>query len=117
LEQGLAPKEFRWRRLVWSRHRRLAVLDDARQGRGLERHEVRARRFNELLLQGRAESDEAKRAPIYAEMQKIVHDEGGLIIVAFADYINGVSNKLQFGEVGGIYPMDNFKLAERWWMA
>ena len=50
-------------------------------------------------------------------MQKIVHDEGGLIIVAFADYINGVSNKLQFGEVGGIYPMDNFKLAERWWMA
>lgn len=74
-------------------------------------------RFNELLLQGRAESDEAKRAPIYAEMQKIVHDQGGLIIVAFADYINGVSNKLQFGEVGGIYPMDNFKLAERWWMA
>ena len=74
-------------------------------------------RFNELLVQGRAESDDAKRATIYAEMQKIVHDEGGLIIVAFANYINGVSNKLQFGEVGGIYPMDNFKLAERWWMA
>jgi peptide/nickel transport system substrate-binding protein len=74
-------------------------------------------RFNELLVQGRAETDEAKRTAIYAEMQKIVHDEGGLIVVAFANYINGVSNKLQSGEVGGIYPMDNFKLAERWWMA
>lgn len=74
-------------------------------------------RFNELLAQGRVETDDAKRAAIYAEMQQIVHDEGGMIIVAFASYINGVSNKLQHGEVGGIYPLDNFKLAERWWMA
>jgi peptide/nickel transport system substrate-binding protein len=53
---------------------------------------------------------------MYAEMQQIVHDEGGLIIVAFVDYINGVSKKIGFGEVGGIYPSDNGRMSERWWM-
>ena len=77
----------------------------------------RSQRFNNLLNQGRMETDDAKRAAIYAEMQQIVHDEGGMIIVAFTNYINGVSRKIGFGEVGGIYPSDNGRMSERWWMA
>ncbi|MBV8651649.1 MAG: ABC transporter substrate-binding protein [Alphaproteobacteria bacterium] len=73
--------------------------------------------FNDLLLQARRETDDAKRAAIYAEMQQIVHDDGGMIIVAFANYINAASSKLGHGEIGGIFPLDNTKLAERWWMA
>ena len=74
-------------------------------------------RFNDLLVQGRRESDDAKRAAIYAEMQQIVHDEGGMIVVAFINYINATSKSLAYGDVGGIFPGDNTKLAERWWMA
>lgn len=74
-------------------------------------------RFNQLLIQGRSESDDAKRAAIYAEMQQIVHDDGGMMVLAFANYIDGVSNKVANGEVGGVYPLDNFKVTERWWMA
>ena len=51
------------------------------------------------------------------EREQIVHDEGGLIIVAFVDYINGVSKKIGFGEIGGAYPSDNGRMSERWWMA
>ena len=36
-------------------------------------------RFNELLLQARSETDDDKRAAMYAEMQQLVHDDGGLI--------------------------------------
>jgi peptide/nickel transport system substrate-binding protein len=73
--------------------------------------------FNDLLVNGRAETDDAKRAAIYSEMQQIVHDDGGMIIVAFVNYINGVSKKLAFGDVGGIFPGDNGRMSERWWMA
>ena len=38
-------------------------------------------RFNELLVQARAETDDNKRAAMYAEMQQLVHDDGGLIIL------------------------------------
>lgn len=74
-------------------------------------------RFNQLLGQGRSETDAAKRAAIYAEMQQILHDDGGMLVVAFANYIDGVSTKVANGDVGGVYPLDNFKLTERWWMA
>ena len=74
-------------------------------------------RFSTLLDAGRVETDESKRAKIYQEMQQIVHDDGGLIVVAFANYIDGCSNKIANGDIGGVYPMDNFKMTERWWMA
>lgn len=74
-------------------------------------------RFNALHDQGRSETDEAKRAAIYKEMQQIVHDDGGMIVMAFANYIDACSVELASGEIGGVYPLDNFKLSERWWMA
>jgi peptide/nickel transport system substrate-binding protein len=73
-------------------------------------------RFNDLLAQARRALDDAKRAAIYAEMQQIVHDDGGMIIVAFVNYINALSKSLAHGAVGGVFPGDNTKLAERWWM-
>ena len=43
-------------------------------------------RFNELLVAARAETDEAKRAAMYAEMQQLLHDDGGLINLVFNSY-------------------------------
>jgi peptide/nickel transport system substrate-binding protein len=71
--------------------------------------------FNDLLLQARPEIDEAKRAAIYKEMQQIIHDDGGTLLVAFANYIDGATKKLGHGQIGGLSPMDNGRASERWW--
>lgn len=74
-------------------------------------------RFNELLVAARSETDETKRAAAYAEMQQIVHDDGGVILLAFINWTYGKSKKLAHGQVGGHYPLDNLRMTERWWMA
>jgi len=72
-------------------------------------------RFNELLVAARSETDEAKRAAMYAEMQQILHDEGGVITVAFVSWRLAMTQNIGHGETGGILPADNHRCAERWW--
>ena len=74
-------------------------------------------RFNKLLVEARAELDSAKRAEIYAEMQQITRDEGGVVIPIFADYLMAASDKLAHGPVATNTEMDGLKLPERWWFA
>jgi peptide/nickel transport system substrate-binding protein len=74
-------------------------------------------RFNELLVQARAETDEAKRAAMYAEMQQLTHDDGGAIVLVFNNFVSAKSNKLAHGEVAPNWENDGLKMAERWWMA
>ncbi|MGE0005679.1 MAG: ABC transporter substrate-binding protein [Parvibaculaceae bacterium] len=74
-------------------------------------------RFNALLAQGRGELDDKKRSEIYAEMQQLVHDDGGAIIFAFNNYVTANSSKLMHGEIAANHPGDGTKIAERWWMA
>ena len=57
-------------------------------------------RFNELLLAARSETDDAKRAAMYAEMQQLVHDDGGLISPGVQQLCRApMSNKLAHGEI------------------
>jgi peptide/nickel transport system substrate-binding protein len=72
-------------------------------------------RFNELLVQARAETDDAKRAAMYAEMQQIQHDDNGNIILVFNNYVSAHSKKLGHGEVAPNWENDGLKIAERWW--
>ncbi len=72
-------------------------------------------KFNELLIAARSETDEAKRAAMYAEMQQILHDDGGLINLVFNTYIEAYSNKLGHGKVAANWQLDGMKIAERWW--
>ncbi len=74
-------------------------------------------RFDELLILGRAEADPAKRQEIYTEMQQILHDEGGALVLAYAFFIDAMSDKIAHGEIGNMLQCDNFRMAERWWMA
>ena len=73
-------------------------------------------RFDELHNLARAETDEGKRMAYYAEAQQIIHDDGSLLTVAFVDWRNGVSNKLGYDKVGGLMPLDNMRMCERWWL-
>ena len=74
-------------------------------------------RFNQLLVEARAELDTTKRAEMYAEMQLLVRDEGGTVIPIFADYLMARSNKLAHGPVATNTEMDGLRLPERWWFA
>jgi peptide/nickel transport system substrate-binding protein len=74
-------------------------------------------RFNALLLAARSETDDKKRASTYAEMQQLIHDNGGVIVVAFVNYVDAQSEKLAHGHVASNWLCDGFKIAERWWFA
>jgi peptide/nickel transport system substrate-binding protein len=74
-------------------------------------------RFNQLLVQARSETDEAKRAGMYAEMQQLLHDDGGTIVLVFNNFVSAHSKKLTHGEIAPNWEIDGLKLAERWWFA
>jgi len=71
--------------------------------------------FDELLFAGRAATDEAERAAIYAEMQQMVHDDGGQIVLVWNTIVAANSNKLSHGTIAGNWEVDGLRLAEKWW--
>ena len=73
-------------------------------------------RFNQLLVQGRAELDAVKRREIYVEMQRIVHDVGGVLLPLFVSDLYATTDKVGTPEVvGANWELDGAKNAERWW--
>jgi peptide/nickel transport system substrate-binding protein len=73
-------------------------------------------RFEELLVAGRAELDQAKRAEIYRDMQSICRDEGGSVIPCFANNVDAASDKLGHPEkTGGNFELDGSRSISRWW--
>lgn len=75
-------------------------------------------KFNELLIQARAELDEAKRRDMYVEMQQLVHTDGGLILPLFLSTVFAHNDKVHVPEViGNNWELDGLKAAERWWFA
>ena len=72
-------------------------------------------KFNKMLLEARAELDEAKRRAMYAEMQQIVRDEGGTIVPMFASYVFATSDKLALpGQMASNWDLDGERWMERW---
>jgi len=73
--------------------------------------------FNELLVAARAETDQKKRGETYAEMQQLVHDDGGEIVLVFNNLVSAHSKKLAHNEIAPNWEVDGLRLAERWWFA
>lgn len=72
-------------------------------------------RFMELLVEPRAELDHEKRRAMYHEMQVLVRDDGGSVIPMYANFIDGVSDKVTHPEqVASNWELDGWKLLERW---
>jgi peptide/nickel transport system substrate-binding protein len=74
-------------------------------------------RFNELLVEARGEADEAKRATMYAEMQQLVHDDGGAVVLVFNNIVSAHTKALAHDQIGANWENDGMKIAERWWFA
>ncbi len=53
---------------------------------------------------------------MYAEMQRILRDEGGAIVPMFANAIDARTDKVNHGKVSGITPFDGRRIIERWWL-
>ncbi len=75
-------------------------------------------RFNELLVEARAELNEDLRREMYYEMQDLVANEGGTIIPMFAAYVGAYSDSLAHNDqVASNWRNDGHRIAERWWFA
>ena len=75
-------------------------------------------RFNKLLVQARAELDEARRQDMYAEMQQLVRDDCPTVIPAFANFITCMSDRIATPErLATNGQLDGLKNFERWWFA
>ncbi|MEM6375385.1 MAG: ABC transporter substrate-binding protein [Pseudomonadota bacterium] len=90
----------------------LAYKDDAAWNESFWQNE----RFNELLLQGKAELDDAVRAEIYTEMGQILRDDGGTLLPYFPNFVYARNAKVRHsGQLAASWPMDGARAAQRWW--
>jgi len=77
-----------------------------------------SKRFNDVVVSARSETDQDKRKAQYWEAQRLLQDDGGAIVAMWANYIAAHSNKLAHGDdVAGNWINDGNKVSERWWFA
>jgi peptide/nickel transport system substrate-binding protein len=77
-----------------------------------------ADRFNTVVVEARAETDQAKRKDLYWEAQRLLQDDGGAIVAMWANFISAHSKALtNSGDIAANWENDGNKLAERWWFA
>ncbi|MEM7226439.1 MAG: ABC transporter substrate-binding protein [Pseudomonadota bacterium] len=72
--------------------------------------------FDQLLVEARGEADETKRRAMYHEAQRLLYEEGGVTVLAFANILIAKSNKLGHGPIGVSRRMDDSRLPRRWWL-
>jgi peptide/nickel transport system substrate-binding protein len=73
-------------------------------------------RFDQLLLAARAQTDETRRAQMYADLQTMVHEDSGIAIPYFTSSLDGHKRKLR-----GLSPIPlgglmGFSFAEHVWL-
>ncbi|MGS1095686.1 ABC transporter substrate-binding protein [Aquamicrobium terrae] len=72
--------------------------------------------FDEMAVRARAELDETKRRALYRDMALMIHNEGGLILPVFNDYVNASTKKLKgfVHDIGN--DISNGRIASRVWL-
>lgn len=75
-------------------------------------------RFNELLLQAKAEIDQDRRAAMYHEMCMIARDEGGTVIPMFTNFTYARTKDVAHGpNLASSWELDGGRAYHRWWFA
>lgn len=73
-------------------------------------------RFNKLLVEARSMLNGPKRREIYVEMQRLVSEEGGVVIPYFVSNVHAVRDSIGLPQtIAENLPLDGEKCAERWW--
>ena len=73
-------------------------------------------RFEEMRLAALGELDPERRRQMYAEMQQILHDDGGALVFAFADFVMARNPTIAHGPLSTEGPFDGSRAVERWWV-
>jgi peptide/nickel transport system substrate-binding protein len=73
-------------------------------------------KFDQLLVAARGETDQAKRAQMYADMQVMIHNEGGIGIPMFISSLDGHNSKLKGLSSIPISGMMGSSFAEHVWL-
>ena len=75
-------------------------------------------KFDQLLAAARSELDQTKRAAMYAEMQEIVNDDSGTMVLMFYNYVNAHATTVGRPDViAPNWDVDGLKITQRWWFA
>ena len=74
-------------------------------------------KFDKLVVDARVELDDTKRKALYAECQRMLSDEAGMVCFAIGDQMDGGSTKLRGLEPHARYDMNDQRLAEKGWFA
>lgn len=72
--------------------------------------------FDQLLVQARGETDEAKRGKMYADMQTLVHDHCGIGIPVFISNIDGVDQRVKGYGTNPLGGFMGYMFAEQVWL-
>jgi len=73
-------------------------------------------RFNTVLVEARAELDDAKRREMYFELQQILNTDGGVVVPMFANYVFAMNTTIGHEDkMGSNWDMDGERYMERWW--
>ncbi|MBX2883671.1 MAG: ABC transporter substrate-binding protein [Granulosicoccus sp.] len=92
----------------------LAYKDDAAWNEARWQNE----RFNELLLQAKAELDENLRAEMYREMCLIANEDGGTVLPFFANFVYARNKSVAHsGSLSSSWECDGARSCHRWWFA
>lgn len=74
--------------------------------------------IDQLRSASMAELDHDKRAGLYAELQHRLRSNGAFAIPVFASFLHATSARIQQPVTqGNLWPMDNARFAQRWWMS
>jgi len=73
--------------------------------------------FDKLVIAARAELDETKRKQMYADAQKQISDDGGMVCFAVSDFLDGYSKKVKGNDVHARYDLNDQRIAEKGWFA
>jgi len=90
----------------------LAYKDDAAWNESRWQNE----RFNELLLQAKAELDDDLRSEMYREMAILAKDDGGTLIPFFPNFVYARRKNVQHpGQLAASWQCDGARGTSRWW--
>ena len=73
--------------------------------------------MDKLVISARIELNEGKRREMYAEAQRIISEDAGMVCFAVGDQMDGGSKKLMGLESHARYDMNDNRLAEKGWFA
>jgi peptide/nickel transport system substrate-binding protein len=74
--------------------------------------------YNELRATARAEFDPQRRSELYARLQSQLRLSGPVVIPVFANFLHATSARIAEPLTqGNLWPMDNARFAERWWLS